>query len=207
VTDFAALIITVQEAPETESHPLQLEKKDPVAALAVRVTTVPLSYWAEQVEPQLIPLGFEVTVPLPAPDLAMVSVKATWVKVAVTDFAALKLTVQEAPETESHPLQLEKTDPVAAVAVRVTTVPLSYWAEQVEPQSIPLGLEVTVPLPGPDLATVSVNRTRVKVGVTDLDAFIVTLQSALETESQPLHVSNVDPAAGDAVRVKAVPVL
>ena len=86
-------------------------------------------------------------------------------------------------------------------------MPLSYWAEQVEPQLIPLGLEVTVPLPGPDLETVSVKGNSVKVGVTDLDAFIVTLQFAPETESQPLHVSNLDPASGDAVRVNAVPVL
>jgi len=41
VTDFAAFIVIVQ--PETESHPLQPPKLDPLAALAVRVTTVPLS--------------------------------------------------------------------------------------------------------------------------------------------------------------------
>ena len=76
------------------------------------------------VEPQLIPLGFEVTVPLPMPDLATVRVKRTWVKVAVTDFAALILTVQEAPETESQPLQLVRS--MLGLAVRVTTVSKVY---------------------------------------------------------------------------------
>ena len=41
-----------------------------------------------------------------------------------------------------------------------------------EPQLIPSGLEVTVPRPVPDLLTVRVKRSRVKVGTTDLDAFI-----------------------------------
>jgi hypothetical protein len=45
--------------------------------------------------------------------------------VAVTDLAAFMVTVQVAPETVSHPLQLVKLDPVAGVAVRVTSVPLS----------------------------------------------------------------------------------
>ena len=43
VTDFAPLIVTVQVVPETVLHPLQLPKVDPLAALAVRVTVVPLS--------------------------------------------------------------------------------------------------------------------------------------------------------------------
>ncbi|HYS08404.1 MAG TPA: hypothetical protein VEP66_06655 [Myxococcales bacterium] len=43
VTDLAAFIVTVQVAPETESHPVQLVKLDPVAGVAVKVTTVPTS--------------------------------------------------------------------------------------------------------------------------------------------------------------------
>ena len=62
-------------------------------------------------------------VPLPDP------VRATfrsycWVKVAVTDFAAVTATVQTLPVTESHPLQLVKTEPAAGLAVTVTDVPL-----------------------------------------------------------------------------------
>jgi hypothetical protein len=48
----------------------------------------------------------------------------TIVNVAVTDFAALMVTVHVVPEVMSHPLQLAKVDPLAALAVRVTVVPL-----------------------------------------------------------------------------------
>ena len=76
-----------------------------------------------------------------------------------------------------------------------------------EPQLIPLGLEVTVPRPTPDLETVRVKRKTVNEGTTVLDAFMVRLQVALEAESHPLQLPNTDPATGDAVRVSAVPVL
>src|SRR5207244_2826904 len=46
-------------------------------------------------------------------------------KVAVTDFAAVIVTVQIVPETVLHPLQLLKVDPAAGVAASVTIVPLS----------------------------------------------------------------------------------
>jgi len=43
-------------------------------------------------------------------------------KSAVTDFAALIVTVQVEPETASHPVQPVKTESVPGVAVKVTTV-------------------------------------------------------------------------------------
>ena len=46
-------------------------------------------------------------------------------KVAVTVFAELMTTVQIVPETVLHPLQFANVDPPAALAVRVTLVPLS----------------------------------------------------------------------------------
>jgi len=45
-------------------------------------------------------------------------------KLAVTDRAALMVTVQVVPETVSQPLQPLKTERKPGVAVRVTTVPL-----------------------------------------------------------------------------------
>ena len=75
--------------------------------------------------PQLIPAGLDVTVPLAMrPVLLTVSVKLCTAKVAVTDLAALMVTVQLVPETVSQPLQLPKVDPPAGAAVRVTAVPL-----------------------------------------------------------------------------------
>ena len=74
------------------------------------------------------------------------------VEAAVTVFAALMVTVHVVPETVSHPLQPAKVDPPAAVAVRVTLVPLLYGSEQSAPQLIPAGLELTVPAAGARLA-------------------------------------------------------
>jgi len=46
-------------------------------------------------------------------------------KSAATDFSALMLTVQDAPETVSHPVHPLKKDPGCEVAVSVTTMPPS----------------------------------------------------------------------------------
>src|SRR4051812_25092157 len=126
-------------------------------------------------------------------------------KLAVTDVAAFMLTLHDAPETVSPPFHPLNTDSIPGVAVSVTIVPLSYTAEQFEPQLIPSGLEVTAPLPMPDFLTVSVKRSRVKVPTIDLDVLIVRRHVSAAAESQPLQVSNLDPATGVAVRVNAVP--
>jgi hypothetical protein len=52
--------------------------------------------------------------------------------------------------------QPDRTDPAAGIAVNVTDVLVAYDSEQSVPQSIPVGLEVTVPDPDPALVTVSV---------------------------------------------------
>ena len=55
------------------------------------------------------------------------------------------------------PVQPWNVEPVAGVAVSVTTVCAGKAAEQVPPQLIPLGELVTVPCPDPPFETVSVN--------------------------------------------------
>ena len=60
----AAFMVT---EPVVQPVPLQPEKVEPEAAVAVRVTTVPLLKIPEQVVPQLMPAGELVTVPLPVP--------------------------------------------------------------------------------------------------------------------------------------------
>ena len=72
---------------------------------------------------QLMNASLEVTVPFPA--WLTVRVKRCALKVTVTDFAALIVTVQLVPETVSHPLQPVKVDPLAGAAVSVTLVPRS----------------------------------------------------------------------------------
>src|SRR5437899_1262843 len=78
-------------------------------------------------------------------------------KRAVTVVLAVSVTLQVPVPEQPPPLQPAKVEPVAGFAVSVTNVPLSNEAEQVTPQSIPGGLEVTVPLPEPSRVTERVN--------------------------------------------------
>lgn len=74
VTDRSALMVTVQVLAEPLQAPLQPVKLDPVPALAVSVTVLPVVNEALHVVPQLMPLGELVTVPAPMPARATVSV-------------------------------------------------------------------------------------------------------------------------------------
>ena len=73
---------------------------------------------------------------------------------ALTVVSPVKVTLQRPVPEQPPPLQPVKVDPLSADAVRVTTEPAWKPAEQVFPQSIPEGLEVTVPPPAPALETV-----------------------------------------------------
>ena len=75
VQDMAAFIVTV---PVVQPVPLQPAKVEPEAGVAVKVTTVPLLKFAEQMLPQLMPAGELVTVPLPVPVSIMESTKV-WI--------------------------------------------------------------------------------------------------------------------------------
>src|SRR5258705_13464630 len=119
--------------------PLQPVKVEPPAGAAVSVTAVPLVNVAEQVVPQEMPAGALVTVPVPAPALLTVSVKDGTANVAVTDVAALIVTVQVAVPVQPPPLQPVNVDPAAGVAVKVTTVPVVKAVEHVAPQEMPAG--------------------------------------------------------------------
>jgi len=155
LTVVAALTVTVQVPVPAQPPPLQPLKVEPAAGAAVSVTEVPVANAAEQVAPQETPAGALVTVPLPAPALLTVSVKDCKAKVAVTEVAALIVTVQVPLPVQPPPLQPVKVEPAAGAAVKVTKVPLANEAEQVVPQEMPAGLLVTVPLPVPALETVS----------------------------------------------------
>ena len=125
MTDLAPLMLTIQVEPETASQPLQSVKMERKAGVALRVTTVPLVYEAEQVAPQLIPPSLEVTVPPRMPLLVTERVKVCRVKLAVADLVPFMVTLQVVPETASQPLQPVKMERrPTGVAVRVTVVPL-----------------------------------------------------------------------------------
>ena len=125
VTFRAAVIVTVHVAPETESQPLHALNSDPLFGAAESVTVVPPAYGSEQSAPQLIPAGFEVTTPAPAPVLLTPSVKLATLKLAVTVRALLIATLHVVPDTESQPVHPAKTEPAFAAAVIVTVVPMS----------------------------------------------------------------------------------
>lgn len=125
-------------------------------------------------------------------------------KVAVTDRASLIATVHVVADPEHAPPQPEKVEPPEAAAVSVTLVPLSYSAEQVAPQSIPAGDEVTVPEPAPALVT---ERAYV-VGGGAIDVSAATPIAPLGTEMKlalgeplpsmlalPMYVAGGPPAA------------
>ena len=87
--------------------------------------------------------------------------------------AAVSVTVQVPVPEQPPPLQPEKVEPAAGVAVRVMAVPLANAAEHVAPQAMPTGLLVTVPLPAPVLEIVNENvgvRVTVKLAVARLPA-------------------------------------
>src|SRR5580698_8752337 len=102
VTCSLAVSVTWQVEP-TPLHPPpdQPAKVEPVAGFSVSVTCVPALKLALQVVGQLIPAGLLDTVPVPVP--ARLSVSRSWLmlKVAVTCWLALSVTVQ----LEAVPLQ------------------------------------------------------------------------------------------------------
>src|SRR5712664_3307027 len=152
-----------------------------------------------------MPAGALVIVPVPAPALLTVSVKDCWAKVAVTEVAALIVTVQVPVPVQLPPLQPLKVEPAAGAAVRVTAVPLANEAAQVAPQETPAGALVTMPLPAPPLLTVSVKDCWAKVAVTACAALIVKVQVPVPVQPPPLQPLKIEPAAGAAVKVTAVP--
>jgi hypothetical protein len=133
------------------------------------------------------------------------SVKGCRAKVAVTAWAALMVTAQVPVPVQPPPLQPVNVDPAAGVAVKVTAVPLAKAAEQVAPQEMPAGALETVPVPVPAVVIASVKGCRANVAVTAWAALMVTAQVPVPVQPPPLQPVKVDPAAGVAVKVTAVP--
>jgi len=152
VAERSALIVSVQ-APVPVQAPDQPANFDLDEAEAVSVTEVPCGYACEQVEPQAMPAGLELTEPEPLPAFATARVLSDS-NVAVAAWSALIVSVQ-VPVPEQSPDQPVKVEPTEAAAVNVTGT-AAKGAEQVEPQSMPAGLELTVPAPDPAFVTVSV---------------------------------------------------
>jgi hypothetical protein len=208
VTELLLLNITLHELVPLQA-PDQPAKMEPAVGVGVSDTVDPLLKVALQIAPQLMPLGVLVTVPAPVPESVTVRVLDVIdvLKVAVTELLPLNVTLHE-PAPLHAPDQPAKVEPVAAIAVRVTTAPVLNSALHVVPQVMPLGLLVTVPEPVPGSVTVSVLDVTdvLKVAVAELLLLNVALHEPvpLQTPDQP---AKVEPAAAVAVSVTAVPVL
>jgi hypothetical protein len=127
------------------------------------------------------------------------------VNAAFTVVAAVKVVVHAPVPLHPPPDQPVNVEPVVADAVRVTTVPYGYVAEQVPPQLMPPSLEATEPVPVPDLVTVSVSGCSVNCAITVVAAVIVTEHGPVPLHPPPDQPANVEPVPADAVSVTMVP--
>lgn len=149
-TVVSALSVNVHVTAEPHPAPVHPANTEPAAAAAVSVT-LPLVIAAVQVEPQLMPAGLEVTVPPPVPDLVTVTFDVgAGSNAALTLVFAFNVNVHTGLVVHEpalvHPAKVE---PVAGPAVNVMLLPAGNDAEQVAPQLIAAGLDVTEPLPAP----------------------------------------------------------
>jgi hypothetical protein len=165
VTVVAAFTVTAQVLVPLQA-PLHPAKVEPPVPVAVSVNAVPGATVSEQSEPHEMPAGTLVTVPVPPPFLVTVRVTGVRLKVAVTVVAAFTVTAQVLVPLQPPPLQPVKVDPAAAAAVSVNAVPGVTVSEQSLPHEMPAGALVTVPVPVPFLASVSVTGAPVAEPVT-----------------------------------------
>src|SRR5690606_15593730 len=139
--------------------------------------------------PQLMPVGFDVTVPVPL--FETVSVRGMMSNVAVTLRAWSIVTSQVVLASEQlasdHPPNV--LVPLVGAAVSVTTVLCTYDCEQSPGQLMPDGFDVTVPVPVPFVPTESVWDTRVNSAVTLRAAVIDTVQPPVPSQA-PLQPVN-----------------
>ena len=159
VTAVSASTVKIQGPVPLQILPDQPAKTEPAPGFAVSVTTSPGWYTAvqaEPVDPQLMPAGILVTVPLLVPLVVTTSATdatGTVLNIAVTAVSAVSVMAQEAAPVHSVPVHPANTEFASGKAVSVTVSPGTYVATQVAPQSMPAGTLVTMPIPAPALLT------------------------------------------------------
>jgi len=203
VTLFATSTVTVQ-APVPTHAPDQPPNVEVASGVAVIVIVLPPSYVAEQVDPQLIPAGADVTVPPPVPAFDTERTNVALSKRASTLLAA-SIETMHVPVPAQAPDQPANVEPEDGVAVRNTSVPEGYPSAQSPPQAMPAGMDATVPLPAPLFVTESAYVTATKAAATSRGPDIVTSHVEVAPVHAPDQPANVAPASGNAVSVTAVP--
>jgi hypothetical protein len=149
---------------------------------------------AWQVDPQLIPEGWLVIVPLPAPEVVTLST-GNLEKVAVTEALPLLVTTQLLAPVQA-PAHDTKFEPALGVALNVTVLLAPNAAVQVTPQLIPGGLLVTVPVPSPVVLMLSWNEPGCEV-----DDPVKPLQP-LRRERRPARQANPPTDRTNAIEVQ-----
>jgi hypothetical protein len=204
VTFTSAVIETVQVLVPVQPPPDQPANADPSATVAAAVkTTVPLppANSSEHVVPHAIPVGADVTVPVPSPALLTVSAcPAPQLPPALVPVPGVKAPLRQKhsplPSKNQHPLDI----PAAAIAV-------SHWSWHSALVSWPRSFSATVPLAQPKaVATVVHPNGGTNVAVTALATVTDTVQvAALPEQPPPVQPANAEPLAAVAVRVTLVP--
>src|SRR5262249_15256509 len=103
------------------------------------------------------------------------------------------------------PLQPAKMYPVHGAAVRVMAVPAGRASVQSLPQLMPGPVTVPYPVPPLLMLTVTVGVVAVNVAVTVVLTVGDSVHAARPEQPPPLQPASLDPLAGAAVRVVAVP--
>ena len=195
------------QAPVPEQAPVQPAKTEPPVGAASSVTALPLLKLKVHVVPQFMPAGTLVTEPLPVPANATVSGTVDETKFAPTTCDAFIVT-EQAPVPEQAPVQPANTELACGLAVRSTVEPESNAAEQLVVHAIPAGVLLTVPIPVPEVLTVSVNcggAAEENVAPTEVSEFNAKVQAPVPVHP-PVHPANAKPLAGATVRDTCVPV-
>jgi hypothetical protein len=204
-----ALSVNVQVVDVPVQPPLQPVKLAPAAGAAVNVTTVFCARLAAQlVEGQLIPPVLETTFPEPITlTLSERLPGGSGAKLAVTVVFAFMTSWHCAVPVHPplHPLNCEFASGTAISCTPVPWLKASPQSLLAALQSMPAGIEVTLPPPVPPRTTDKVNAFWLKVACTVVSASIVTVQVAVPLQPPPVQPTNCQPAAGDAVSVTGVP--
>jgi hypothetical protein len=152
----AALSVVMPHDAVPEQPPfVQPANTDSSAGVAVSVTLWPGPYCSLQSPGQLMPAGVDATSPMPLPAIVM-TIEFASANVGAIEMSAPIVTTQSpVPEQLPSP-QPMKIEPDAGVAVSVIFVPSKNASVQSVPQSMPVGLDVIVPMPLPVTAIVTV---------------------------------------------------
>ena len=156
-----------------------------------------------------MPVGFDVTVPVPVPALVTSS---DWLsaKVAVTVAAPVIVVVHEPVPLHAVPLpatvQPTNCEPLPTDAVSDSWLPCATIAVQVPGQLMPALAPVTVPVPEPPRSIVTRYCAVLNVAVTVVAASSVTVQVPVPVQPPPAQPANSAPVSGVAVSVTISPI-